>query len=207
MSKPFPAISFLLLVEAKTGLGARRWNWCHSHTTLTACTFYLLFISLFKAFKLWEWPKEIYEHEKRQGAALPHSFQMASKARVGDDWKNHGACAGVLCFLVLKVGTHFILRSYVLVSLGQLFKQSLAIVRQKPRSKPFSLCSMRDIPIYHKNICTRNIEELHCYSLKSMCTQYLIGKKTHPIKFLAPVDILAAKDKHPIFSCQNISIN
>lgn len=56
----------------------------------------MLFISLFKAFKLWEWPKEIYEHEKRQGAALPHSFQMASKARVGDDWKNHGACAGVL---------------------------------------------------------------------------------------------------------------
>ena len=103
---------------------------------------------------------------------------------------------------------HFILRSYVLVSLGQLFKQSLAIVRQKKtRSKPFSLCPMRDIPIYHKNICTRNIEELHCYSLKSMCTQYLIGKKTHPIKFLAPVDIPAAKDKHPIFSCQNISIN
>lgn len=101
---------------------------------------------------------------------------------------------------------HFILRSYVLVSLGQLFKQSLAIVQQKPRSKPFSLCPMRDIPIYHKNICTRNIEELHCYSLKSMCTQYLIGKKTHPIKFLAPVDIPAAKDKHPIFSYQNISI-
>ena len=72
----------------------------------TAFTFYMLFISLFQAFRLWGRPREIYEHEKRQGAALPHSFQMASKARVGDDSKKHRACAEVLCSLLLKVGTH-----------------------------------------------------------------------------------------------------
>ena len=60
---------------------------------------------------------------------------------------------------------------------------------------------MHDIPIYQENMFTRNIEELQCYSLKSMFTQYLIWKKTLPIKFLAPVDIPAAKDKHPIVSC------
>ena len=79
MSKPFPAISFLLLVEAKTGLGARRWNWRHSHTTLTACTFYMLFISLFKAFKLWEWPKEIYEHESGKGLHCPIPSKWQAK--------------------------------------------------------------------------------------------------------------------------------
>ena len=104
MSKPVPTISFLLLLEEKTELGARL-DWRHSHATLTAFTFYMLFISLFQAFRLWGRPREIYEHEKRQGAALPHSFQMASKARVGDDSKKHRACAGVLCSLLLKVGT------------------------------------------------------------------------------------------------------
>ena len=106
VSKPLPAISFLLLVDAKTELGTWRWEWRHSCATLTACTFYMLFISLFKVFRLWGWPKEVYEQDKRQGAALLHSFQMASKARVGDDRKKHRACAGVLCPLLLKVATH-----------------------------------------------------------------------------------------------------